>query len=76
VLHKLGEGVVQLGAAFEDKVSVVAFCSPGAINAGIQAGKLVTELSRKLGGKGGGKPDFAMGGGREVAKLAEALGVT
>jgi alanyl-tRNA synthetase len=73
VLAKIGEGVVQLGAAVGDKASVVAFCSPAAIKAGHQAGKLVNELSQKLGGKGGGKPDFAMGGGKDVAKLAEVV---
>ena len=73
VLAKLGEGVVQLGAAFGEKASVVTFCSPAAVKAGFLAGKLVAELSAKLGGKGGGKPDFAMGGGRDVAKLAEVL---
>ncbi len=70
VLAKIGEGVVQLGAAFGDKATVVAFCSPGAVKAGHQAGRIVQELSVKLGGKGGGRPDFAMGGGRDVAKLA------
>ncbi|MFA5058771.1 MAG: alanine--tRNA ligase, partial [Opitutaceae bacterium] len=75
VLAKLGEGVVQLGAAFGEKVTVVAFCSPAAIKAGHQAGKLVAGLSAKLGGKGGGKPDFAMGGGKDPSKLAEALGL-
>ncbi len=74
VLAKLGEGVVQLGAALGDKASVVAFCSPAAIQAGWQAGKLVAELSQKIGGKGGGKPDFAMGGGKDPSKLAAALG--
>ena len=73
VLAKLGEGVVQLGAAAGDKASVVVLCSPAAIKAGHQAGKLVAELSAKLGGKGGGKPDFAMGGGRDAAKLAEVM---
>ncbi|MBI4621929.1 MAG: alanine--tRNA ligase, partial [Verrucomicrobia bacterium] len=73
VLAKIGEGVVTLGAAFGEKATVVAFCSPAAIKAGHQAGKLVNELSQKLGGKGGGKPDFAMGGGKEVARLAEVL---
>jgi alanyl-tRNA synthetase len=73
VLHKIGEGVVTLGAAFGDRASLVAFCSPNAIKAGHQAGKRVSELSAKLGGKGGGKPDFAMGGGKEPAKLAEVL---
>jgi alanyl-tRNA synthetase len=76
VLNKLGEGVVTLGAAFgSDKASVVAFCSPGAIKAGVQAGKLVADLTTKLGGKGGGKPDFAMGGGKEPDRLAEVLKV-
>ncbi len=74
VLNKLGEGVVRLGAAFgTDKASVVAFCSPAAIKAGHQAGKIVAELTAQLGGKGGGKPDFAMGGGKEPAKLADVL---
>ncbi|MGD1031982.1 MAG: alanine--tRNA ligase [Opitutaceae bacterium] len=74
VLAKIGEGVVQLGAAFGDKATVVAFCSPGAVRAGHQAGRIVQELSVKLGGKGGGRPDFAMGGGRDVEKLAGILG--
>jgi alanyl-tRNA synthetase len=73
VLSLLGEGVVRLGAVFGDKATVVAFASPGAIKAGHQAGRIVNELSVLLGGKGGGKPDFAMGGGRDTAKLAGAL---
>ncbi len=75
VLAKLGEGVVVLGAAFgADKVSLVAFASPAAIKAGHQAGKIISGLTAQLGGKGGGKPDFAMGGGKDAAKLAEVLG--
>jgi len=73
VLAKLGEGVVQLGAAVGEKSSIVAFCSPAAIKAGHQAGKIVNELSQKLGGKGGGKADFAMGGGRDASRLAEVF---
>ncbi|MEO7413941.1 MAG: alanine--tRNA ligase-related protein [Opitutaceae bacterium] len=74
VLHKLGEGVVTLGAVLGDRASLVAFCSPAAIKAGHQAGKLVGELSAKIGGKGGGKPDFAMGGGKDLEKLATVFG--
>lgn len=71
----LGEnGVVALGAAFgADKVSVVAACAPGAVKAGTQAGKLVSAICAKLGGKGGGKPDFAMGGGKDAAALASVF---
>jgi len=69
VIAKLGEGVVMLGAAFSDKAGVITFCSPQAIKAGHQAGKIVNELSLKLDGKGGGKPDFAMGGGKNPSAL-------
>ena len=76
VIAKLGEGVVQLGAVFSsDKATVVAFCSPAAIKAGHQAGKIVSALTTALGGKGGGKPDFAMGGGKDTANLAKVLGL-
>jgi len=73
VLSKLGEGVVLVAAVIDGKASVCAFCSPQAVAAGHNAGAIVKEVSVKLGGKGGGKADFAMGGGREPAKLAEAL---
>jgi len=74
VLHKIGAGaVVQLGALLDGKVSLVAYCSPEAIKAGHAAGKLIGTLTAKLGGKGGGKPDFAMGGGGDASKLAEGL---
>jgi alanyl-tRNA synthetase len=73
VLSRLGEGVVLLGTTFGERASIVAFCSPAAIKAGLQAGKLVTDLSAQIGGKGGGKPDFAMGGGKDGAKLAAVL---
>lgn len=73
IISRIGEGVVTLGAAFEDKATVVAFCSPSAIEAGHQAGKIVAGIAGQIGGKGGGKPDFAMGGGKEPSKLAGAL---
>ncbi|MFZ5495006.1 MAG: alanine--tRNA ligase [Verrucomicrobiota bacterium] len=74
VLHKVGAGaVVQLGALFDGKVALVAYCSPEAIKAGQAAGQLIATLAGKLGGKGGGKPDYAQGGGGDAAKLADAL---
>ncbi|HWA28841.1 MAG TPA: alanine--tRNA ligase [Lacunisphaera sp.] len=74
VLHKVGAGaVVQLGALFDGKPALVAYCSPEAIKAGQAAGKLIGGLAGKLGGKGGGKPDYAQGGGGDAAKLADVL---
>ena len=65
--------VVVLGAVFGDKVSVAAQVSPEGVKAGAAAGKIVSELCGALGGKGGGKPDFAMGGGANVAALDGVL---
>jgi alanyl-tRNA synthetase len=73
VLGKLGEGVVILTSQIGDKAAVCAFCSAAAVAAGYNAGKIVGGLSVILGGKGGGKADFAMGGGRDVGKLNQAL---
>jgi alanyl-tRNA synthetase len=73
VLGLLGEGVVQLGAVIGDKASVVALCSPAAIKSGKNAGKIIQALTAQLDGKGGGKPDLAMGGGKNPAKLAEVM---
>ena len=69
MIAKMGEGVVILGSALNEKATVVAFCSALAIKAGHLAGKIVNELSLKLEGKGGGKADFAMGGGKNPAAL-------
>ncbi len=73
LLKKLGEGVVALGGDFGGKVTVLATCSPAAIKKGHKAGDIVRELTAQLGGKGGGKPDFAMGGGKDPDKLDEVL---
>ena len=65
------DGVAVLGAAFGEKATVLALCSPDAVAEGIKAGDIVRELAGKLGGKGGGKPDFAQGGGsaKDIAKI-------
>jgi alanyl-tRNA synthetase len=64
ILGKIGDGVVVLGARHGDKAMLVALASPAAITAGHKAGDIIRSLTAALGGKGGGKPDFAMGGGK------------
>jgi len=71
--HKLGPSVVVLGAVLSDKVSLVALCTPEAIEKGHQAGDIIRQLAPQVGGKGGGKPDFAMGGGKDTAALNAVL---
>ncbi len=73
LLKELGEGVVLLGAELGEKVSVVALCSPDAVTNGFKAGEIVNKTVSELGGKGGGKPDFAMGGAKNNGKLQEVL---
>lgn len=73
VSKRLGSGVVVLGAVIDDKVSVVAISSPEAISAGHSAGDIIRNLCQELGGRGGGKPDFAMGGGNDPQRLQPAI---
>ena len=53
--------------------NAVAACGPAAVTAGVRAGDVVKKLGEYTGGRGGGKPDFAMGGAGDGARRAEAL---
>ena len=82
-LRKLGDflrdkdpdTVAVLATATESKVTFVAVCGKNAVARGIRAGDLVRAVSAVTGGKGGGKPDSAMGGGSEVLKIDDALSI-
>ena len=65
--------VVLLASELGEKCAMVCICSPLAIEHGHQAGKYLSELAGKIGGKGGGKPDFAMGGAAAGKGLDQAL---
>ena len=67
-------GVVAVIASINgEKVSFLAVCGKEAVARGIKAGDLVRSVSAVCGGKGGGKPDSAMGGGTELLKVDDAL---
>lgn len=66
------KGVIVLGGAANGAVSLVASVSAD-FTGKIQAGKIIQQIAPIIGGKGGGKPDNARGGGRDAAKLDEAL---
>ena len=65
--------VAVLAAATADKLTFLAVCGKDAVKAGIKAGDIVKHVCTVCGGSGGGKPDSAMGGGKDVSKMDEAL---
>jgi alanyl-tRNA synthetase len=75
VRNRLGSrpGVVALFAPQGEKVSFVVATTPGARDKGVAAGKLVPALAPAVGGRGGGKPDMAQGGGTNPAGIEQAI---
>jgi len=71
--QKAGSAVVLVGWTSEDKVGLLAAATDDVVKKGVHAGKLVGEVAKMVGGGGGGKPTMAQAGGREPAKLADAL---
>ena len=70
--QKAGTSVVIVGWADEGKVGFMNAVTND-LTAKVQAGKLVGEVAKVCGGKGGGRPDMAQAGGSDPAKLSEAL---
>ena len=70
--NKLASGVIVLATAEGDKVTVIAGVTAD-LTSRFKAGDLVQHISTQLGGKGGGRPDMAQGGGTNVAALPQAL---
>jgi alanyl-tRNA synthetase len=66
------KGVIVLGGASNGAVSLIAAVTSD-FTAKVQAGKIIQTIAPIVGGKGGGKPDNARGGGKDAAKLDEAL---
>jgi alanyl-tRNA synthetase/REP element-mobilizing transposase RayT len=66
------KGVVVLGGGSENAVTLIATVSSD-LTTKVQAGKIIQTIAPIVGGKGGGKPDNARGGGKDVSKLDEAL---
>lgn len=70
------EALVMIIASKNTEKQTVAFataCSPEAVKLGANAGNIVREAAKAAGGNGGGRPDTAMAGGKDVSKTAEAI---
>jgi len=70
--NKLGTSAILLAAVEGDKISLVAGVSKDATDR-IRAGDIMKEFAGRLGGKGGGRPDMAQGGGNDIAGLPAAV---
>jgi alanyl-tRNA synthetase len=67
------DGVVVLAGEVNGKVLWAVKVSPSALKAGAHAGNVVRELAKITGGGGGGRPDFAQAGGKDISKIDQAL---
>ena len=74
VQSKLGQpSAVVLGGEFGGKAGLVALVSQGVVDRGVAAGSIIREIAPIVGGGGGGRDDMAQAGGKDPAKLDEAL---
>jgi alanyl-tRNA synthetase len=71
--EKLNSGVLLLGSVADGKVNLIASVTKDLIAQGYHAGNLIKQVAAVCGGGGGGRPDMAQAGGKEPAKLKEAL---
>ena len=68
------ENVIAVLAAVKDgKLTFACGCSKAAVKSGLKAGSIVRSVAQIAGGNGGGKPDIAMAGGKDITKADEAL---
>ena len=70
--NKLGSGVIVLATVVDDRIRIVAGVTQD-LTKQFKAGELVNHVASQVGGKGGGRPDFAQAGGNEPAQLQSAL---
>jgi len=75
VRQKLGDAVVVLGSASDGRVHLVANVAPAVVERGVKAGDVVRAAAQVAGGGGGGRDTMAQAGGKDPARLEEALAV-
>ena len=73
VRSRLGSGVVLLASAADGQARFIVTVDEALTKRGLHAGKIAATVGARLGGKGGGRPDSAQGGGKETGALRDAL---
>jgi alanyl-tRNA synthetase len=70
---RMGSGVLVLGALIDGRPSLLAMVTPDLVARGVKAGDIVRETAAIVDGRGGGRPELAEAGGKDAAKLDDAL---
>lgn len=70
---KLASGVIVLGGVVANQPAIIAMVTRDLVDRGLHAGKIVQELAPMIGGRGGGRPELAQGGGADASRLDDAL---
>ncbi|MBR2099767.1 MAG: alanine--tRNA ligase [Eubacterium sp.] len=71
--EKNDNAVAVIASANGEKATILAICGKNAVKCGVKAGDVVREVAKIAGGSGGGRPDSAMAGAKDIAKLDEAI---
>jgi alanyl-tRNA synthetase len=72
IKERIESGIIVLGARKDDKAMLLCMVTKDLLNR-FKAGEIISRLSQMLGGKGGGRPDMAQGGGSRPELLGQAL---
>lgn len=71
--QSLGCGIAVLASVCDGKLMFLASATKDAVQKGVHSGNVIKEITKIAGGSGGGKPDMAQGGGKDIAKADEAI---
>ena len=70
---RLQSGVVVLGGEVSNQVALIAMVTPNLVDRGVHAGRIIQAIAPIVGGRGGGRPESAQGGGSDTSRIEDAL---
>lgn len=70
---KIESGIILLVSVKDDKINIISAVTPDLVKQGYHAGNLIKEIASRVGGNGGGRPDLAQAGGKDIEKLQNAI---
>ncbi|MEN8906452.1 MAG: alanine--tRNA ligase [Clostridiales bacterium] len=73
IKNKLGNSILVLISSYDNKVNIIVTATKETVKLGINSGKIIKEIAKITGGGGGGRPDMAQAGGKDISKIDEAL---